>query len=691
MKMRLLNYRKALQKDPAFVEAIYGLALADIKIGRLPQAYAGLKRARELRPAQEDMAAALADVCLFSYAYDPSHPRKLYEEALKITADLERKNPNSFQTVRLHGYLASVDGNNPEAIRLFRQANRIKPLQPDVVVPLMKLLIEAKLGAEAEELGSAMLARDKTLSGIYDVLYGQRISAGDIAAAEKVLQQHVQNNPRDAGAVLKLCRHHAAANKADSLVQSCASDLLRRSGEFPRIHIRVADFWMELNRPEQAVQALEEGIRSDRAFANTYRKRLAVILEQSGQNQRAGVVLDEVLKSEPSDLETRLQRNSIRLTTAKKDEIAGAASDLKALVDAFPWHAGTRVTLGRALSLLGDAQGAAAEYAEATKRNPDSAEARLASGSDAAARGNYRDALRHADHILSLDANDMRARLLRSACLVKLEQHDAAKEEIQRVLRDSPNNIDALLQLAALHLATNKSSEAEKLLKGLQRPGQRDKRPLVALAELYTARGEFQAAKALLQSDFSAAPSELVRIAMMRGDVQAGQYPEAIRNFEALPGQYRSVELYARMTDAYSAVGNLPKAIEVCRKASAMAPDNAMFKNNLAHLLAEEGRNLEEALKLVQDAQRKIASNSPVLADTLAWIYVKDGKNEEALRILEGLAERYPTDGAVQYHLGVALLNSGKRDRARTALRSALVNRPPPNSAQKIKELLANL
>jgi tetratricopeptide (TPR) repeat protein len=119
-------------------------------------------------------------------------------------------------------------------------------------------------------------------------------------------------------------------------------------------------------------------------------------------------------------------------------------------------------------------------------------------------------------------------------------------------------------------------------------------------------------------------------------------------------------------------------------------PNNGFVLNNLAYLLAETGENLDEALKMAQDAQRLIKGN-PAIDDTLGWVYLKKGLTGSAVQVFQNIVQKDPKNATYRYHLGAALLASGERDKAKEELHKALENRPSPVETETIDRLLAKI
>ena len=112
--------------------------------------------------------------------------------------------------------------------------------------------------------------------------------------------------------------------------------------------------------------------------------------------------------------------------------------------------------------------------------------------------------------------------------------------------------------------------------------------------------------------------------------------------------------------------------------------------NNLAFVIAEQGGDLDLALTYAQRAKQKLPQ-SPEVADTLGWIYIKKRLTPNAIEIYNDLVAKQPANSTYRYHLGMALLQRGDKPQARKELETALRNKPSPVEAGKIKELLSKL
>jgi tetratricopeptide (TPR) repeat protein len=107
------------------------------------------------------------------------------------------------------------------------------------------------------------------------------------------------------------------------------------------------------------------------------------------------------------------------------------------------------------------------------------------------------------------------------------------------------------------------------------------------------------------------------------------------------------------------------------RAALKINPDFAAAANNLAYILSDQNKNLDEAMVYAQNAKEKLP-DSPYVMDTLGWIYYKKGLYDLAIVEFSDALAKLPENAAIVYHLGMAYYKKGETDKARTELKKAL-------------------
>ncbi len=97
---------------------------------------------------------------------------------------------------------------------------------------------------------------------------------------------------------------------------------------------------------------------------------------------------------------------------------------------------------------------------------------------------------------------------------------------------------------------------------------------------------------------------------------------------------------------------------------------HAEAMNNLAYLLADYGKQPDEALKYAEKAQ-ELAPDNPNYADTLGWILYQKGLYGRAVKQMQ-LAASHKENVLWRYHLAMAYAKLGDKEaRSCHARRSA--------------------
>ncbi len=120
----------------------------------------------------------------------------------------------------------------------------------------------------------------------------------------------------------------------------------------------------------------------------------------------------------------------------------------------------------------------------------------------------------------------------------------------------------------------------------------------------------------------------------------------------------------------YYATEELAKAEEYYRLALKFKPDSAESLNNLAYLLAEQNRKIDEAASMAEKAVKLEPGNASYL-DTLGWLLYRAGKTDQALATLLKSSQMAPGQGEILMHIGIVYLDKGQFSTALDYLRQA--------------------
>jgi tetratricopeptide (TPR) repeat protein len=718
-----LNYRNAVQKDTNSAEAYYRLGLSELRQQHFEPAWVNLSRAFDLSPQRDDIRIEVGNFCLAGLMVDPSRPAKLYNRLKEISNQLLAVNPNSFPGLRFKGFIAFFDHRMDEAVACFRHAHQLKPDQTDVAVSLVDALFQINQEQEAERVARSVIARTARNPAAYDALYAHYTTRGRAADAEAILKLKMSNNPAEPSYVIQLCRFYWSKGRQDD-ASGLIEKMLASPDQLSRKRLMAGDFYGSVEQWGEARQQFEEGIRIAPASRVAFQKRIADVLLAQGKRAEAAGLVDEILKQAPGDVEAIKIRAGLKLDSKDPRVIASAVSDFKNLLRTSNGNdPELHYLLGQALVASGDLAGARVQLQEAIREQPNYIAPRSILAQVALNQRKPDEAINWCNEVIALDPQNARSRLLKTIALRTSGQYDQGRREVDTILRASPKNAAALLQLGLVEIERKNFSAAAAAFMKLQELNRTD--AAGGVAAMYVAEGQPDKAFDLLKKTASQFPdSVLLHDLLATLAVTMQKYDVAIDEFRTLLAKDpHSTTLYIRMAEAYRLKGDLKssvatleraqkampdelmptlvlastlestsqvRAVEQYRRALEMRPDDPDVLNNLAYLIVETNGNLDEALRLAQRAVQKVPDQAN-FADTMGWIYFKKNMPDSALQVFNSLVKKKPEDPTFRYHLGATLLQKGDKQKARVALQAALLQKPGKEEADKIRGLLAQI
>ena len=719
-----INFRKAIQKDPKFADAYYGLGKVLLQQGKAPDAYAALTRAVELAPSNLGPKQLLANLVLAAYLSDSRHPKNLYDQLNKLAADFLARDARSYDGLRLKAYLALNDNQRDTALDYFRKALQAKPLDPEITITLAGVLAQDPASAgDAEKMVLDLIQKRKQTSAAYDFLTRYYLVTKRPADAEGMLKAKVSAFPEQAGPLLELAAYEFRAGRKQDTT-ALINGLLSDPKTFPQARLQAGDFYNQTGDRAQALKYFQEGGRTGSAEQKlVYQRREIATLIAMGRADDALARLDQVLQANPKDRDLRMGRAMLLLDQRKAEPALAALQGLEKEQNADPV---IKYQLGRALLLKGDAKDATAKWQEAVKLRPSYLDPQMALASYAIDLRNYADAERLTGQILATNPDNVRAQVLRAMSLQGLNRMTEAEVLLTQALQKAPRNTDVQLEFGYLQLRQNKAAEGEKILRGIYTPGQQNLRPLTGLVQSLLMQKRGDEAQRVLQADLAKAPGRTAVQYLLANTYAVSGHPDtALKMLDQIVAAHPDdVQARLALAQMEAAKGDFDPALASLAKARDMAPtsiqpllllaetadraqrsdlakqsyqaalkldaSNVIAMNNLAYMEAESGGNLDEALRLITLASQKLPQQAN-LTDTLGYVYLKQKKYASAIQVFDGLARRYPSNPTFLFHHGLALLAAGDKEQAKRELQAALAAKPPADLATKIKEALGRV
>ncbi len=257
-------------------------------------------------------------------------------------------------------------------------------------------------------------------------------------------------------------------------------------------------------------------------------------------------------------------------------------------------------------------------------------------------------------------------------CLVMGEKVAALKIAEDAVGRD-PRVRGPHLLLADVYLAMNKEESALGQYRVVVGNDPADQETRKLLINLLTQRREYAEAGREIESGLKGNPEDTglkVSLALMRNGEGRWKEAESILTDAATRESVSPLPLIT-LGDLYIVHQEYMAALPCYEKALKLAPHDAVVMNNVASLHAEHGYDMNRAAELAYQLYAK-NPRDPAAADTLGWVFFKQGKVEQAMSLLRLAATGAPQVPEIRYHYGAALLKGGSQAEGKRELAAAL-------------------
>jgi tetratricopeptide (TPR) repeat protein len=721
-----IMYRRAVapNADPRYGEAYYRLGLTFMRLSDITSAYRSFLRAVELQPDNVDALVKTADIEVLASTQTGQQGSKFLEDAKERSNKLLKMKGGNYDGYRLLGQIALLEKNPVEAVKHLQIANQAKPDQAPLILALFTAMVQNNQFPEAEQLAKSLIAKQKDYAPIYDLLYVQYVTRNQMVEGEAMLQQKSQNNPNSSQFVLHLATHYAATRQLDKL----AATMLRLNDEkiFPDGHLAAGDFYLRLREFGRAQEQYEAGLKAVPKEKDRYQKRLVELFANTNRVPDANKMLVDVLKDHPDDSEAIALRAALRLTTGNREDVNLAVNDFQQLVTKTPNNHQYHFNLARGLIAKGEIEQARIQLEEAVKLRTDFLAGRELLARLYLSRQEASKALQEADSIIKVEPNHLQGHLVRSSALLLMQEREKARQELDFVTRTYPQNAEARYQVGYLAWEEKDFAKAGQVFGELHKANPKDIRGLVGVVETMAGQNHMAEALKEMETAASAEPDRRdLKIALANLYVRSERYDEAIQRYnQVLTKEPNAADVLFKIAETYRRKGDLNQAVDSFRKSAQAAPndaapllqlgllmdgtgrrdqskpiyeqilriqpEHAVALNNLAFIKAEEGTDLDAALGMAQRAFQAVP-NSPDIADTLGWVYIKKNLNQEAVRTFTDLVKKFPNNPMYRYHYGMALINMGDRPAAKRELQAALSNGPSKDETARIQELLRGL
>jgi tetratricopeptide (TPR) repeat protein len=278
------------------------------------------------------------------------------------------------------------------------------------------------------------------------------------------------------------------------------------------------------------------------------------------------------------------------------------------------------------------------------------------------------------------------------------KQWDAAQKHLAAWLELDPDNASARQRQGIVLFQLGKPQEALAEFREAKKLDEKAVHPELAMARLYDDAKQRDTAKKLIEQAIKSAPQDpAVLLATAQWYVGQNDLPAATINADnALKLDPKSLEAKVVRGAIARVARDYKTAERFFNEAHVQSPGNFPAGNSLALVLVEtdDKESRQRALEMAEANVAMHREGSPHQANaltTLAWVYYKLGRREDAEKILSQISQnnQLTTDGA--YYVAKLLVDRGEKDRARKILEDVLANEAMFATRADAVDLLAAL
>jgi tetratricopeptide (TPR) repeat protein len=729
-KKARLEFKNVLKIDPKDADAYYMFGLLEEKEENWQKAFSLYLRATELNPNHIDAqvhlgtiyvlvgeiekALAAADTAL---KLNPQHSESLVlrgfalakagksDAAINDVLSAVASDPSNVEAVSLLSALYADQGDYEKAINIAKES--LDHHRDRVASYLLLARLYAKNGNDdkvVSVLKSLISFQPNELQNrLHLVSYYS--AKNDLLQAEEVLRKAVQDLPDDINAKLALVSFLKSNSKfqdAEQLLQQYAAESPNNS-EF---NIELSRYYLSQKKYDDALKILSsvievEGSSTDGLNARTLK---ATALLASGKSEEARKIIEEVIELDSKNKDALFIRASLSLASSDPDK---GIADLRVILSEDPTYVKAHRLLARAHLKKGEVELARKSLEDAIKIEPQESAANFELVQLLIKTGEPKEAGEILKKMRRFAPKDMKVLDALATVYSQLKSWDELSDiahAIQAVSADSPlgpyyeglaqqengeteksiesfkkalelkpGAIEVLVALAKSYFLLNNQDLAVKLVQQVVDKNSTHFQAINLLGEIYLSENRLDDAEEAfrsaisVQEKWSTPYKNLAKTKFMQKKQQ-----DALTTLEEGFHKTHDQMLGVELASAQDKLGFGDKAMKTYQEILEINPRNVLAANNLVMIMLKDDPDeaqLDHALRLVDGFA---TLENPIFLDTLGWLHVKRGENDDAITVLRKAARMNKGLPEIEYHLAVAYEARGDHDNAAAHLEKAL-------------------
>jgi tetratricopeptide (TPR) repeat protein len=711
----IIEYRRAIQALPTQGIAHFELGQLYLQKEDYLSAAQQLNIAVRLDPSNDDARLGLANIFLLA---------KSYREAKEQSDAVLLQHPANSKA-SLVGARASLGlGEAADAQSAVDQVLRAEPANADAwLIRATQQYQEKDFSASEHSFRQSIQFDPHKLTSIaaFSVLLMKQNKGSE---AEALIRDFVQKEPANSSAQYLLAAFLVQQQRLPE-AETIFRTISQTNESEPKQRIALASFYLSTHQVDLAEKELLR-IRGKYPDDITVENSLAALYASTNRSAACEPLVADVLKASPDNAEAlTLHGRSL----IQQNRIDDAISTLLHATRADPQSAQAHYYLAVAQLQNKQPTLAQSELQSVLTLQPDFSSARILLAGIKLDSGEMKAGMSDLDRIVATKPNILEPYITRSVLQAQQGETSHAEKDLLPLLDQFPEAKDRALTYRALAWVMFNRNDYESARRFLQQSSQSQPdspENLYLLGLTYIAEKKFDTAFMAIDHSLKTRPNwaegyavggELAAIAGRKPEAEVyfqkavSLNPQLISAWQGLGVVLSADSKYDGALDAFGRVAQLsPKSgsayLDIAqvqdlrgdwqqaqgsyRKSLDLEPTNIVAKNNLAWSYAEHEGNIDVALGLAQEAHQA-KPDDPEICDTLGWIYLKKNAPGEAVQAFKRSVTLMPHNPAYSYHLGMAYLQAGEKQKARQQLEATVHMESASTVIPDAKKLLVSI
>ncbi len=692
----LLN---AVRKGPRNRDARFYLAKSYEGQQEFGRAITQLRSLLELYPDDVEANLELGRIYLMAGRTNSSFFKQAQDQAKKVLD----KDPKNQAALILSGNAAAGLQDFDTSVEVLEKAAELDPKSSTALISLGATQVQQKNLPEAEKAFlKAREANPKDKAVLISLANFYR-AANQMDKAEEVFKDALAQFPADRAVYLQASDFYFRAKRIED-----AEKVLRNAqagnADDPTPTLGLATYYDVLNRRADAIKVLQEGKQK-------FPKSVPLLIQLANnlvqdKPEEAKKEIDEVIKNDPKNPTGYVLLGQVQFAAGQFDAAEATLSKEPAVSAKIPQ---AQYVLGNLSTRKGKLDEAQDHYQKSLAINQGFMPARMALAEVLVSKGRFQDSRQEVKKILEAQPGNVQAHLLKGQLDTIDKNYTEAEKEFGMLIKQFPNDPGMQRQMALFNDTRGKTADAEKGFQRVLELAPKSEQAFRDLTGFYMKAKQPEKAVQKLNSVPDSEKQAFHYELLGSIAAQGGKYPDAEKFFKKAqekdsnrPGtdlllfnvyvsSKRMDEALAKLDEmakknpsnaglnalrgnVYQLQGKSKEAQDAYAKALQGDANNDFAANNLAYLMAEDGKDLQTALGYAQ-AARKHQPNDPNVADTLGWIYYKLGNFVLAREQAQFAVSKIPESGLFEYHLGMIHKGTNDNNQAETALKKAIASK----------------